>query len=134
MVYHDLEKTHLILNLLKEYKIINRDKLAKEADTNTTYVTGAINYLRSKGYVIDTNLGYEGCYEYKYKRKVRTDKKLDKIQVKGIKKLYKKGVRIDEIENIVNTTRGSVFYHLHKQHVKLNRRKLEINEERRKKL
>lgn len=129
---HNLEKTYLVLELLKKYKVINREKIASEVGTNVNYVTGAITYLRSKGYIIESNIGYDGCYEYKGKIEVRTDKKLDKIQIKGIKELYKKGVKINEIEGIVNTTRASVFYHLHKQKVKLNRRKFELYEDRKK--
>ncbi|WP_055069094.1 hypothetical protein [Clostridium massiliamazoniense] len=71
MVYHNLEKTYLILDLLKKYKIINRDILAKEVDTNISYVTGAIIYLRNKGYIIESIVGYDGCYEYKGKIKKR---------------------------------------------------------------
>lgn len=132
MVYHNLEKTYLILELLKKYKIINRDTLAKEVDTNINYVTGAIIYLRNKGYIIESIVGYDGCYEYK--GKIKNDNKLNKIEVKGIKRLYKKGIKLNEIENVINTTRGSIFYHLHKQKVIPNRRKFELYEDRKNKI
>lgn len=134
MVYHNLEKTYLILEVLKKYKIINRKKLADEINTNINYVTSSISYLRTKGYIIESIVGYDGCYEYKGKRKIKNDNKLNKIEVKGIKRLYEKGIKLNEIENVINTTRGSIFYHLHKQKIIPNRRKFELYEDKKNKI
>ena len=136
MVYHNLEKTYLILELLKKYKIIKRKKLADEINTNISYVTSSISYLRTKGYIIESIVGYDGCYEYKGKIKNdnKLNNKLNKIEVKGIKRLYKKGIKLNEIENVINTTRGSIFYHLHKQKITPNRQKFELYEDRKNKI
>ena len=73
-----------------------------------------------------------------YKGKIKNDNKLNnklnKIEVKGIKRLYKKGIKLNEIENVINTTRRSISYHLHKQKVIPNRRKFELYEDRKNKI
>ncbi|WP_055069089.1 helix-turn-helix transcriptional regulator [Clostridium massiliamazoniense] len=130
MVYYDLEKTYLILDLLKRYKIVNRKKLASDVKTNISYVSESVKYLRKKGYIIESNSGYNGCYIYKGKRKIKNEDKLSDIEISGIKKLYQKGIKIKDIQSIINMSKVTVFYQLNKERVDLDRVKVKLDDDR----